>query len=80
MISENSHKNKDFSINFIKQMSHKNILRKILLISAKQVFNRSLTNNYSWMPKGVINSILNINVKGRWSIIAAIWIDREFLA
>ena len=51
----------------------------ILLILAKQVFNRSLTNNYSWLPKGISNSILNINATGRWSIIVAIWWDGEFL-
>ena len=51
----------------------------ILLILTKQVFNRSLTNNYSWLPKGISNSILNINATGRWSILVAIRWDGEFL-
>ena len=42
-------------------------------------FNRSLVNNYSWLPKGVSSSILNINAKGRWSIIAVICCDGELL-
>ena len=44
-----------------------------------QVFNRSLKNNYSWLPIGIPSSIININSKGRWSIIAAIWSDGEFI-
>ena len=42
-------------------------------------FNRSLVNNYSWLPKGTSSSILNINAKGQWSIIAAICCDGECL-
>ena len=50
-----------------------------LLILMNQVFNRSLKNNYSWLPIGIPSSIININSKGRWSIIAAIWSDGEFI-
>ena len=45
----------------------------------KQAFNRSLINNYSWLPKGINSSILNINAKGRWSMITAVWWDGEFI-
>ena len=45
----------------------------------KQAFNRSLKNNYSWLPIGTTSSIININAKGRWSIIAAIGSDGEFI-
>ena len=45
----------------------------------KQIFNRSLRSNYSWLPVGKTNPIININAKGRWSVIAAIWSDGEFI-
>ena len=45
----------------------------------KLVFNRSLRSNYSWLPIGKTNPIININAKGRWSIIAAIWSDGEYI-
>ena len=43
------------------------------------VFNLALKRNYSWLPVGVTNSIININATGRWSIIAAICSDGEFI-
>ena len=45
----------------------------------KPVFNRSLKSNYSWLPISKTNSIININAKGRWSVVVALWSDGEFL-
>ena len=45
----------------------------------KPVFNRSLKSNYSWLPIGKTNSIININAKGRWSVVVGLWSDGEFL-
>ena len=41
-------------------------------------FNRSLRSNYSWLPKGINSQIVNLNVKGTWSIISAIWSNGEY--
>ena len=45
----------------------------------KHHFNRSIKNSYSWLPKGRSSSIINLNKRGAWSIIAALWSDREYI-
>ena len=45
----------------------------------KHHFSRSVNKNYSWLPKGWSSSIVNLNKKGSWSMIAALWWDGEFL-
>ena len=45
----------------------------------KHHFNRSLKFNYSWFPKGINSQIININVKGTWSIISALFSNWQFL-
>ena len=41
-------------------------------------FIHSLISNYSWLPMGVNSQIVNLNVKGTWSIISAIWSNGEY--
>ena len=42
-------------------------------------FNRSLKNQYSWLPKGFISSIVSIVATGRCSIISAVLSNGEFI-
>ena len=42
-------------------------------------FSRDLKQNYSWLPKGSISQVINLNISGTWSIIAGIWLDGQFL-
>ena len=42
-------------------------------------FNRDLKNNYSWLPIGVSSKIINNRIQGRWTIIASIFSDGNFL-
>ena len=50
-----------------------------LLILMKPVFIREWKHNYSWLPKGINSQILNLNITGRWCIIADVWLDGQFL-
>ena len=43
------------------------------------VFSRSLKQNYSWLPKGIGNQIINTKYYGTWSLIAGICSDGQFL-
>ena len=45
----------------------------------KLVFNHNLVNSYSWLPKGITSSIININSKGRCSVVAAILSNGEYI-
>ena len=46
------------------------VLKEKLIISIDEVsFNRKLVNNYSWLPKSQATPIINIEAKGRWSMI-----------
>ena len=42
-------------------------------------FNRSLKNQYNWLPKGFTSSIVSIVVTGRCSIISAVLSNGEFI-
>ena len=56
------------------------ILRGKLIINVDEwVFNRDLKRLYSWLPKGVTNSIICSIATGRWSMISAILSNGEFL-
>ena len=57
------------------------ILEKKLIINIDEsVFNRDLKQSYSWLPKGITSQIINTVATGRWSIIAAVLSNGEFLA
>ena len=43
-------------------------------------FNRSLKWEYSWLSKGVTNSIVNIYANVSWSMISAVISNREFMS
>ena len=45
----------------------------------KHHFSRSIKNSYSWLPKGRSSSIINLNKRGAWSIIAALCSDGEYI-
>ena len=60
-------------------LSH--ILNKKLIINIDEVsFNRNLTNSYSWLPKSATHPIINIQGKGRWSMITAFLSNGQYLA
>ena len=42
------------------------------------LFQWDLKQNYSWLPRGVTNSILNITSTGRLTLIMALGIDGEY--
>ena len=42
-------------------------------------YNRDLKRQYSWLPKGVTNSIIWTTIARRWSMFASILSNGEFL-
>ena len=44
-----------------------------------EYFNRDLKKQYSWLPRGATNSIINTVTTGRCSMISAIISNGEFL-
>ena len=55
------------------------MMKIVSLTLMKQAFNRDWRKNYSWLPKGITNEIVNLKIKGSWSLIAGIWSDGQFL-
>ena len=74
-----SNRNKLFQVIYSSKILRNINNDKYLINIDEASFNRSLKNNYSWMPKGITNSIINDTAKGRWSIIAAICSNGEYL-
>ena len=57
------------------------IFKSKLIVNIDEVsFNKKLSNSYSRLPKSNTNSIINIQGKGRWSMITAFLSNKKYLA
>ena len=54
-------------------------LNKYYIVNIDEAsFNRDCKQNYSWLPRGSTNPIINLQISGNWSWIAGIWSDGHF--